>query len=274
MRAPETAARGPDAVGSPGVALDAEERDLIRSLILADPSLVLGDEEVIRALIGEEAGHGRQVVDLRDRLVQRLEGRLDRLMRQNRSMVAAAYETIAGTRQVHRALLALLGTEGLGALLVCLTRDVPRILDIAEIRLCVEADVEETAPAEGLAPAHAERLAGRVLAMPAGTPEAYLALDGLSGEASSGGGAERDPPPRIVLREAGAEAELLFGPGHAVASEALFALDLDGAAGLLAFGAAEPDRFQPDQGTELIAFFGAAVERLLLERLHADAREG
>jgi uncharacterized protein YigA (DUF484 family) len=32
---------------------------------------------------------------------------------------------------------------------------------------------------------------------------------------------------------------------------------------LLAFGAADPDRFAPDQGTDLLTFFGAAIGRLL-----------
>jgi uncharacterized protein YigA (DUF484 family) len=47
-------------------------------------------------------------------------------------------------------------------------------------------------------------------------------------------------------------------------SEALVRLDLgDGRAGLLAFGATDPLRFHPDQGTDLLAFFGGVFERSL-----------
>ena len=241
----------------PGFELNTDERDLIRSLIIADPQLVLADDQVIRSLIGEQEGQGRQVVDLRDRLVERLETRLGRLVQANRSMIAAAYENVAGTQQVHRALLALIEAESLAAFLRRLTQDAPRILDIAEARLCLEADVDEAEPADGLG----EGLHGRVLALPEGTVEGYMALGG-----------DRAGP-EIVLREAGPEAELIFGEMARIRSEALMRLDVLGAAGMLAFGAAEDERFAPDQGTDLLAFFGAAVQRLLAQRL-ADGAPG
>ena len=37
----------------------------------------------------------------------------------------------------------------------------------------------------------------------------------------------------------------------------------DGHAGLLAFGANDPLRFHPDQGTDLLAFLGGVLERSL-----------
>jgi uncharacterized protein YigA (DUF484 family) len=52
-------------------------------------------------------------------------------------------------------------------------------------------------------------------------------------------------------------------------SEALLRLELSGSVGLLAFGAADPDRFGSDQGTDLLTFFAAAVERLLTQHLSA-----
>lgn len=238
----------------PGFELNTDERDLIRSLIVADPQLVLGDDQVMRALIGETKDSVRNVVDLRDRLVERLESRLSKLVQANRSMIAAAYENVAGTQQMHRAILALIGTEALAEFLKVLTQDVPRLLGIEEIRLCLEADVDETRPADGLG----DGLEGRVLALPEGTVEAYLLLDG---SAAPGG---------IVLREAGVEAELIFGDMARVRSEAMMRLDVMGAEGLLVCGAGDPDRFGPDQGTDLLGFFGTAVERLLAQRLQAE----
>ncbi|GMG82475.1 DUF484 family protein [Paralimibaculum aggregatum] len=233
--------------------LNTDERDLIRSLIVADPELVLADDQVMRALIGETAAPDRQVVDLRDRLVERLESRLKRLVQANRSVIAAAYENVAGTRSLHRAVLALIAETELTGFLRCLTVEVPRLIGVEEARLCLEAEIDEARPADGLG----EGLEGRVLALPEGMVEAYLMLDG------------GPVPEGVVLREASSEAELIFGHLTSVRSEAMMRLELDGAAGLLLFGAADPDRFGPDQGVDLLIFFGGVVERLLLQRLAA-----
>jgi uncharacterized protein YigA (DUF484 family) len=242
--APETAA--------PKLRLDTEERELIRSLLLADPELVLSDDMVMRALLGATAKGARNIVDLRDKLVERLEQRLDKLVHTNRSVIAAAYENVAGTQQMHRAILALIDAPDLGEFLRRLTRDVPAMVGVEQARLCLEADVEDISPA-----ALAEGLSGRVLLVPYANVSEYLMLDG-------------DPSPGpVVLRTCGAEAELVFGAMTRTRSEALLRLELSGSVGLLAFGAADPDRFGSDQGTDLLTFFGAAVERLLTQHLSA-----
>jgi hypothetical protein len=71
----------------PALSLDGEERELIRSLILADPELVLSDDMVMRALLGATAQGARNIVDLRDKLVERMEQRLDKLVHTNRSVI-------------------------------------------------------------------------------------------------------------------------------------------------------------------------------------------
>ncbi len=228
--------------------LDAEERDLVRSLILADPDLVLQDDDVMRRLVGETTGQ-RKVVDLRDRLVERMEQRLDKLVTQHRSVIAAAYENVAGTSQVHKAILALIEPLDLSAFLQRLTQDVPTFLGIEEARLCLEADVTETGPAEGFG----DDLHGRVIALPEGQIADYIAF---GGESKS-----------VVLRPAGEEAEFVFGEANPVQSEALMALDIAGSKGMLAFGSADPKKFDPGHGTDLLEFFGGVVERLLVQRL-------
>lgn len=237
----------------PALRLEAEERELIRSLILADPEIVLSDDMVMRALIGPRARGARNIVDLRDRLVERLEARLRQLVRTNRSVIAAAYENVAGTRALHRGVLALVDARDLAEFLRRLTRDVPAMVGVEEGRLCLEAEVEDIVEAYQLVGA----LDGRVLLVPEGTVEQYLAPDG---------GPAQGP---VVLRPCGTEAELIFGPGTRARSEALIPLDLGGGSGLVAFGAADPDRFGPEQGTELLTFFGGVVERLLARHLDA-----
>ena len=231
------------------VSLSSDDRDLIRSLIIADPALVLDDDQVMQRLVGEKNGE-RHVVDLRDRLVERLETRLDKLMTQQRSIIAAAYENVAGTNQVHRAVLALLEPSELPAFLKRLTVDVPAMLGLEEARLCLEADVAETGPADGFG----DDLHGRVVTMPEGMVDGYAALDGTQ----SG---------RVVLREAGAESELIFGEANPVQSEALMLLDIAGAPSMLVFGSSDPKKFDPTHGTDLLTFLSGVIERLLTQRL-------
>ena len=238
---------------------DTLDVQLVRELILTDPELVLADGEVMRALIGAQGEEGgRQVIDLRARLVERLEDRLDRLKRTHRTVIAAAYENVAGTAQVHRAVLALLEVTRLSEFLATLTRDVPGMLGVEQCRFCLEAEVEDAAPAQGLS----EGLGGRVLALPIGTVEAYLMLDGETS------------PAGVVLRAAPSESVMLFGPDARSRSEALIRLDFAGLPGLVAFGARDPDRFAPHHGTDLLTFFGGVVERVIGHWLGLAAGEG
>lgn len=238
--------------------LNTDERDLIRSLILADPDLVLEDDVVMRALIGARNGGPRKVVDLRDRLVERMESRLRLLVRTNRSVIAAAYETVAGTAQLHRAVTALVGERELAPFLVSLTTEAPALVGVEEARLCIEADVDDARPITEFG----IDLGGRVLAVPFGTVDAYLSAEGE--ELDQG----------VILREASDAAEVVFGYPNRVRAEALMRLDIGGTPGLLAFGASDPDRFGPDQGTDLLVFFAGVVGELLHQRLEAAGHAG
>ena len=229
--------------------LSSDDRDLIRSLIIAEPALVLEDDDVMQRLVGERTGE-RQVVDLRDRLVERLEHRLEKLVTTHRTVIAAAYENVAGTQQVHRAVVALLEPPDLSSFLYRLTHEVPALLGLEEARLCLEADVTETGPAEGFS----ENLHGRVMALPEGAIADYLAMDGHTDRS-------------IALREAGEEAELLFGEANPVQSEACLRLDIAGAPAMLALGSSDPKKFDPAHGTDLLEFFSQVAERLLTQHL-------
>ncbi len=241
-----------DGAGTGGMdanlSLSGDERELVRSLIIADPDLILGDDDVMRRLVGESSGQ-RKVVDLRDRLVERMEQRLDKLVTQHRSVIAAAYENVAGTNQLHKAVLSLIEPPDLSSFLRRLTYDVPDFLGLEEARLCLEADVTESGPAVGFG----GELEGRVIALPQGMISGYLAFDGA--------------PKPVVLRPVGEEAELIFGEANPVQSEALMRLDIAGSPGMLALGSGDPKKFDPSHGTDLLIFFGGVVERLLVQRL-------
>ena len=83
--------------------------DDLKEKIIADPDVVLEDREVMRALIAaNETSLGNNIVDLRGIALDRLENRLDRLEDTHRSVIAAAYENLAGTDEGHRAILWML----------------------------------------------------------------------------------------------------------------------------------------------------------------------
>ena len=222
----------------------------LKDQILADPSLILEDDQLMRALLEADKNRalGRNVVDLRGVLVDRLEERLDRLEDTHREVLAAAYENVAGTNQVHRACLALLEAEDFGDFLQVLTHDVANILGVEIIRVALEAPAAK--PRQSLGPKGP--LHDVVLALPEAGVDAYIRQGRGLG------------PRRVTLRQVDGAPEDVFGPeALRVRSEALLQLNLGRGKlpGLLVFGSTDPRRFHPDQGIDLLEFFGGVFER-------------
>lgn len=222
----------------------------LRAEILKDPSVILDDKELMRALMGEPGRGDGKVVDLRSVFVARLEARLDRLEDTHKSVIAAAYENLAGTNQVHRAVLALLAATDFEAFLHILRHDVANILGVDVIRLCLESDT-----AEGGDPIGPEGpLKASVVAVPPQGIAAYI----TDGRATA--------PRPVTLRPASEAKESIFGDdAEDIRAEALLKLNLgtDHLPGMLAFGSHDERRFSADQGTDLLTFFAQALERIL-----------
>ena len=72
--------------------MSEEALEALREGILSNPDVILGDDQLMRALLAADrrAALGRNVVDLRGVLVDRLEERLDRLEGTHREVLAAA----------------------------------------------------------------------------------------------------------------------------------------------------------------------------------------
>ncbi|MEL6479490.1 MAG: DUF484 family protein, partial [Pseudomonadota bacterium] len=96
-------------------------------------------------------------------------------------------------------------------------------------------------------------LHGRVVILPEGAVGRYMSLGNANGP--------------VVLRPCLEEAEMVFGHITPARSEALMRLDLGSGPGMLAFGAADPERFGPDQGIDLLTFTAGVVQRLLVGHL-------
>jgi len=225
------------------------EQDL-RDRLLAEPELLLEDRDVMAALIAaNERAMGANIVDLRGIAMERLENRLDRLEDTHRSVIAAAYENLAGTNQVHRAILQMLDPLEFEDFLKILATEVAGTLRVDCVRLVLESAQAEDSPA-------LLRKLGDVL---------YVAEPGFIGDYLSGG---RNFPLRpVVLRQVmPAETPGIYGDRAAwIRSEALMRLDFGAGRlpGMLVLGAEDPHQFKPTHGTDLLAFFAGVFERTM-----------
>ncbi len=226
-----------------------------RTRVIEDPELVLEDRDLMRALISaNDRQMGGNIVDMRGIAMERLQNRLDRLENTHRSVIAAAYENLAGTNQVHRAVLALLDQGDFTAFLNVLGTDVAGILRVDRIRLVLES----TEANETEAP-RVQKLEDVLTVVAPGFVEDYV----------TGG---RDVPTKqVTLRQITAGSYRIFGEDAAtwIRSEALIRLDLGQGRlpGLVVMGAEDPHQFRPTQGTDLLAFFAGVFERLMRDWL-------
>lgn len=217
----------------------------LRQRLLEEPHAILGDETLMRALLDAgQTDRPGNIVDLRGVAMDRLENRLTRLEETHNTVIAAAYENLTGTKQVHRAILALIEQWDFEDFIHALGTDVTDILRVSTTRLVLETSVENAA--EEL------RKVGEIIRVAEpGYVDAYLAAD--AGKA-------------VVLRQLGPGQTSLYGKSADwVASEACLRLDIgpNRFPAMLAFASDDPYQFTPCQGTELLSFFGQVFEQLM-----------
>jgi uncharacterized protein len=223
------------------------EQDL-RDRLISEPEKILEDQDVMRALIAaNERAMGSNIVDLRGIAMERLETRLDRLEDTHRSVIAAAYENLAGTNQVHRAILQMLDPLNFEDFLRSLSTDVMQTLRVDCVRLVLESVQSADDPAL--------RKLGEVL---------YVAEPGFIAEYIAGGRNVSLRP--VTLRQVVPQSDALYGERAGwIRSEALMRLDFGKGRlpGMLVMGAEDPHQFKPTQGTDLLAFFAGVFERTM-----------
>ncbi|MEJ6401355.1 DUF484 family protein [Yoonia sp. 2307UL14-13] len=217
----------------------------LREKIISNPDVLLEDHDLMRALVGaNDDRQGENIVDLRAIAMERLEARFDRLEDTHRNVIAAAYDNLAGTNQVHRAILRMMEPADLNTFLTTLTTDITDILRIDAIRLVIETE-SETEDAD-FGPA--------VIIMPEGFVDGYLTLG------------RNVPARKVTLRQTHKISSTLYaGVDHTIESEACLQLDLGPGKlpGMLVMGAKDPHQFSPQQGTDLLDFFSGVFERVM-----------
>lgn len=213
----------------------------VRMRILQDPEVILEDTDLMRALVAaNERMMGQNIVDLRGIAMERLESRLTRLEDTHRTVIAAAYENLAGMNQVHRAILSFLEPLDFDSFLHRLGTDVADVLNIGAVRLVLESHEEAALPGPD---AHVLKL------VPAGFVSDYLGQ----------GRAVR----HVTLRRATGVTDAIFGEGSDwIGSEACILLDFgeNRLPGMLVFASEDSEHFAPHQGTDLLNFMGGVFE--------------
>ena len=222
--------------------------DTLREAIISQPSVILDDKDLMQALVAaNERTMGGNIVDLRGIAMDRLESRLNRLEDTHRSVIAAAYENLAGTNQVHRAILRMLDPMEFEAFLHDINGAVSEILRVDVTKLVLEtvqSDSESTVKRLGEALSVAEP----------GFIDDYLS-NGRKGQVR-----------KVTLRQVQNSSKMIYGENAEwIRSEACLKLDFgDGRLpGLLVMGAEDPHMFGPQQGTNLLAFFTGVFERAM-----------
>lgn len=220
----------------------------LREKIISEPDMILDDIDVMRALIAaNEKTIGANVVDLRGIAMERLEGRLDKLEDTHREVVAAAYENVAGTNQIHRAILRMMDPIDFETFLRDLGGDVADILRVDCVKLLLETNVEDEDPV-------VRKLGNVLVTAEPHFIDTYLTLG-------------RNVPVRpVTLRAVVPEANMIYGTESGfIRSEACLKLDFGSGRlpGLLILGAEDPAMFKSSQGTDLLSFFAGVFEKTM-----------
>ncbi|WP_299043157.1 DUF484 family protein [uncultured Tateyamaria sp.] len=222
--------------------------DALREAIITRPDVILDDKDLMHALIAaNERAMGGNIVDLRGLAMERLEARLDRLEDTHRSVIAAAYENLAGTNQIHRAILRMLDPLEFEPFLKDLGGEVAEILRVDAVKLVLESVQNDNDPA-------VQRLGDVLSVAEPGFIDDYL-TDGRGGNVR-----------QVTLRQVqDADTEIYGDDATWIRSEACLKLDFgDGRLpGLLVMGAEDPHMFGPQQGTDLLGFFTGVFERAM-----------
>ncbi|OYQ33829.1 hypothetical protein CHU95_14575 [Niveispirillum lacus] len=213
----------------------------VAAFLLEHPDFLARRPDLLRHLLppsGPERGQG--IVDLRERILEKLRGEVGRLSDQQQLLVDTTRANMMNLRRVHAAVLHLLSCRGLEAMVQAITSDLAVLLDLDAATLVVE---QPSGPVAMIGPAGLGMAHPGTIHRAMGRADVALQSDILG------------------------SVELWGHQAGLIRSQALVRLRLgDGeemSPALLAFGSADAEMFHPGQATDLLLFLAGVVERVI-----------
>ena len=212
--------------------------DEVRTYLMAHSELIANDAELIAAILPPSRVSGRNVVDMQQFVIGKLQSQVRTLRDIQSELIEASSLNSLAREQVHAAALALLDARDFGQFLEYVTSPggLARVLGTRAAAFCIESE---------------SGVAGIGI-------RAVRVLE-LGGVARIMGG---NSSFRLSANVRGSRG--LYGHlAEEVRSEALVRLDFSPASppGLLALGGGAAEQFHPDQAADLLEFLARIVER-------------
>ncbi|GLQ07860.1 hypothetical protein GCM10007924_30820 [Sneathiella chinensis] len=218
-------------------ALSTPTEQEVRDWLSAHPDFLENNADLLAGLTPPSRVSGEGVVDMQSFLLDRLQREVKTLKSQLQAFVAAARQNAHTQSMVHAAVQTLLSATSFGHFVHILTQDLPEILEVDVMTLCVEDSPIPVPAMTGL-----QRL-----------------KNGSIGKANWQGR-------RIIMRADAPKSPAVFGAAtDLVRSDARILLDIPSlhAPAMLAIGSRETGHFHEEQGTELLGFFAGCVQACL-----------
>lgn len=214
--------------------LDDEQ---VKQWLIAHPEFLENNTDLVTDVISANRVSGEGIVDMQSFLVERLQKEVAELKSTQSELVSATRSNLQTQTMVFESIRAILQATNLAHFVHILTQDLPEILDVDVITLCVE---------DGSIP------------LPTMTGLQKL----KKGNIDKARWDERN----ILMRPAAPKSKAVFGPAmELVASDALIKLEVPvlNSPAMLAIGSREVGHFHPEQATDLLSFFGYCVQSTL-----------
>ncbi|MCF8467451.1 MAG: DUF484 family protein [Sneathiella sp.] len=218
------------------VHLELSEED-VRNWLISNPDFLTRNADLLTTIIPPERVSGDGVIDMQSFLVSRLQKEVMNLTVLQDDFVEAARTNLHTQEMVHASIQAILSATNLGHFVHIMTQDLPELLEIDVITLCVE--------------------------------DGPIPLPDMTGLQRLKAGSIKRANWRkqtIILRPMAPKSKAIFGPAKdLVHSDALIKLDVPSlhAQAMVAFGSRDPGHFHDDQATDLLQFLGIAIQSCL-----------
>jgi hypothetical protein len=209
----------------------------VRNWLISHPDFLTKNADLLTTVIPPERVSGDDVIDMQSFLVSRLQREVTQLTALQDDFVEAARTNLHTQEMVHASIQAILSATSLGHFVHIMTQDLPELLEIDVITLCVEDGPIPLPDMTGL-----QRL-----------KEGSIARANWRKQS-------------IILRPSAPKSKAIFGPAKdLVHSDALIKLDVPSlhARTMVAFGSRQAGHFHEDQATDLLRFLAIAMQSCL-----------